>query len=115
MGRPLLYGADGRTPIATEFSEEERLLVEAFGLASGATVAKCKDPAQMHEMLNEQREFLVAGILSLPGMQERIEARYDLKVTREPGGQDTQGPDPRSAEAQARIAGEAALLEKARG
>jgi hypothetical protein len=84
--RALLYGADGRTPIATEFSVEERLLVEAFGLASGATVAKCRDQAQMQDLLQEQREYLVAGILALPGMQERIEARYDLKIERTPDG-----------------------------
>lgn len=89
-GRPILYGADGTTPIATEQTtaeDVEGILVTAFGFATGLLIAR--EPPGRHEaVMNAARKQIVLGILGIPGLKEVIELRFhvDLGVDLTTGG-----------------------------
>lgn len=89
-GRPILYGPDGTTPVATEQTaaeDIEGLLVTAFAFATGLLIAR-EPPPRHQDVMNAARSALVVGILGVPGLKEAIEKRFnvDLGVDLTTGG-----------------------------
>jgi len=81
-GRPILFGPDGTTPIATEkvvADDVEGILVTAFAFATGLLIAREPPPRHQHVM-NAAREQIVVGILRVPGLKEAIEKRFDVDL-----------------------------------
>jgi hypothetical protein len=81
-GRPILFGPDGTTPVATEQTTAdnvEGLLVTAFAFATGLLIAR--EPPPKHQgVMNSARHDLVVGILGVPGLKEAIETRFDVDL-----------------------------------
>ena len=89
-GRPILFGPDGTTPVATEKTtaeDIEGLLVTAFGFATGLLIAR-EPPTRHEQVMNAAREHIVVGILAIPGLKEAIEKWFnvDLGVDLTTGG-----------------------------
>lgn len=84
MARVLLHGASGQA-LVVERSEEERLLVEAFGFITQVLIARARTQEEMLSILDDSRTKLCNGILALPGCRTLIEERFDVDVFSEAG------------------------------
>ena len=90
MGRTLIYGLDGRTPIVSESSTSDEtlaLLVEAFGFATGLLWARARGPLQVEMLMDESRQKIVQGVLAMDGAAKAIEERFNVILGRTPDGQ----------------------------
>lgn len=90
MKRVLLYGADGRTPVASEQTvsdEITEILVESFGYCSGMLVAHTNDRTQVELIMDESRQKILKGVLMLEDLRPAIEQRYRIVIGLTPDGQ----------------------------
>lgn len=83
MGRPLLFGLDGRTPIAYDGDVSEdvvAVLVEAFAHVTGILVAQAQTATQVEMLMNESRQKIIQGVLKTDGCQKAIEERFKIGI-----------------------------------
>lgn len=90
--RVLLYGADGRTPVASEKvinDEITEVLIEAFGYCSGMLVAHIPiaDRQRIELVMDEARQKILKGVLMLEDIRPAIEQRYRIMIGVTPDGE----------------------------
>ena len=89
MARTLIYGLAGQALVTDQAVADETLevLVEAFGYATGLTVAHSVDRTQAELLMDEARQKIVRGVLMTEGTKPLIESRYHVRIGVTPDGQ----------------------------